>query len=106
MSNWDRMSEHPTLPSIYIAGTEVHPGDQVRLWPKGSADIFDMGMKGRTATITAIEQDYEDRIHLAVMIDEDPGRDFGQQGKPAHRFFFRPDEVEPLEPMPPPRRGS
>ncbi len=25
------------------------------------------------------------------------GRDFGAAGKPGHRFFFRPEEVEPLD---------
>ena len=34
---------------------------------------------------------------FAVTVDEDPGKDFGEQGKPAHRFFFRPEEVEPLD---------
>ena len=51
----------------------------------------------RRATIAAIEQDYEDRVYLAVTVDEDPGRDLGTEGKPGHRFFFRPEEVEPLE---------
>ncbi len=26
-----------------------------------------------------------------------PGRDLGAQGKPGHRFFYRPEEVEPLD---------
>ena len=26
-----------------------------------------------------------------------PGRDLGAAGKPGHRFFFRPEEVEPLD---------
>ena len=59
--------------------------------------ILDLALMGKTATIAAIEQDFEDRIHIAVTVDEDPGRDFGARGQPGHRFFFRPDEVEPLE---------
>ena len=38
----------------------------MRLWPRGRADIFDLALAGRTATVAAIEQDYENRIHLAV----------------------------------------
>ena len=45
----------------------------------------------------AIEQDYEGRLHLAVTIDDDPGADIGAAGKIGHRFFFRPEEVEPLD---------
>jgi hypothetical protein len=44
--------------------------------------------------IASIEQDFENRIHLAVTVDDDPGRDLGLTGKPGHRFFFGPDEVE------------
>jgi hypothetical protein len=49
-----------------------------------------------TATIVSIEQDYEDRILVTVTVDDDPGRDLGRQGQIAHRFFFRPDELEPI----------
>jgi hypothetical protein len=74
----------------------VTVGDRVRLRPRRGADAFDLLLRGRTATIAAIEQDYEDQVHLAVTIDDDPGADIGRAGKIAHRFFFRPDEVEPL----------
>ena len=61
---------------------------------------MDLALKGKTAVIAALEQDYEDRIHLAVTVDDDPGRDLGAMGKPGHRFFFRPEEVEPLDDAP------
>jgi hypothetical protein len=38
----------------------------------------------------------EGRVYLAVTIDDDPGRDLGQLRQPGHRFFFTPEEVEPL----------
>ena len=34
--------------------------------------------------------------HVAVTLDDDPGRDLGEARFLGHRFFFRPDEVEPL----------
>jgi hypothetical protein len=55
-------------------------------------------LKDRLATVESIEQDFEGRIHLAVTVDDDPGQDFGRARQPGHRFFFKPDEVEPLEP--------
>ena len=95
MDNWGEI-ERPPLQSVRVAGTELRVGDPVRLWPLGDADIMDIALKGKTAVIASIEQDYEDRIHLAVIVDDDPGRDLGLSGKPGHRFFFRQEEVEPI----------
>jgi hypothetical protein len=33
-----------------------------------------------------------------VIVDDDPGRDLGLLRQPGHRFFFTPEEVEPLMP--------
>ena len=94
MDDWDPMAEHKRLERIVAAGIELKPGDRVRLRPRKGGDIFDIALAGKAATIAAIEQDFENRIHLAVTIDDDPGRDFGIDGKPGHRFFFSPEEVE------------
>jgi hypothetical protein len=99
MDQWAEI-ERPSLQSICVAGTEFRVGARVRLWPMGDADIMDIALKGKSAVIAAIEQDYEDRIHVAVTVDDDPGRDFGLSGKPGHRFFFRPEEVELLDDEP------
>ena len=53
-----------------------------------------MALAGKIATIASIEQDLENRGHLAVTVDDDPGSDLGISGKPGHRFFFGLDEVE------------
>ena len=74
----------------------LRPGDRVRLRPLGRADIFDLALDGKTATISAIEQDFEDRIYLAVTVDDDPGRDLGVLRQPGHQFFFGVEEVELL----------
>jgi hypothetical protein len=100
MDNWNPFDEaaadHPRLDRIVIAGAEVKQGDRVKLRPLGRADIFDIALDGKIATVVSIEQDFENRIYLAVTVDDDPGSDFGQTGKPGHRFFFGADEVEPL----------
>jgi hypothetical protein len=97
MDNWDPSLEPARLQTIRVVGVDYSVGDRVRIWPLDNADIFDMALKGKMATIAAIEQDFEDRVYLAVTVDDDPGRDLGAQGKPGHRFFYRPEEVEPLE---------
>ena len=53
-------------------------------------------LAGKSATIESIMQDYEGRVHVVVTVDDDPGREFGLDRKPAHRFFFSPFEIEPL----------
>jgi hypothetical protein len=94
MPDWDPLNERKQLEKILSAGTELKPGDRVRLRPRARADIFDIALSGKTATIASIEQDFENRIHLAVTVDDDPGSDLGAQGKPGHRFFFGIEEVE------------
>jgi hypothetical protein len=57
---------------------------------------MDLVLAGKPATVEAIEQDFEGRVYLAVIVDEDPGKDLGLLRQPGHRFFFQPHEVEPL----------
>jgi hypothetical protein len=98
MTDWDPLGERPGLAQVCVAGVAVKPGDRVRLWPLGRADILDLALEGKTATVAAIEQDFEDRVYLAVTVDDDPGKDFGTLKQPGHRFFFGVEEVEPLLP--------
>jgi hypothetical protein len=68
----------------------------VRLRPRKNSDIMDIALHGRIAQIESVEVDYDDRIHLAVVLEDDPGKDLGALRQPGHRFFFSPEEVEPL----------
>lgn len=100
MESWNPEADRRRLECVHVGHCELRCGDRVRLMPRGGADVFDLVLAGRTATIESIEQDYENRIHLAVTVDEDPGRDLGAMRQPGHRFFFLPEEVEPLEVTP------
>jgi len=93
---WRLLEERTPMESVNAGGIEIRPGDHVRLKPRVGGDVFDIALAGRAATIEAIEQDYEGRIHLAVTVDDDPGKDLGMMRRPGHRFFFSPEEVEPL----------
>lgn len=94
MNEWDALTENTRLELVRVGEVVFRTGDRVRLRPRGGADIFDLALAGRIATIESIEQDYENRIYLAVTVDDDPGKDLGFERKPAHRFFFAPEEVE------------
>ena len=93
---WNPEADRRQLECVHLGRSELRAGDRVRLRPRGRADIFDLALDGMTAMIESIEQDYEDRVHLAVTVEEDPGRDLGAMHQPGHRFFFLLDEVEPL----------
>jgi hypothetical protein len=71
-------------------------GKKVRLKPKAGRDAFDMFLREKTAIIESVEVDFENRTFLAVVLDDDEGKDLGLEKKTGHRFFFEPDEVEIL----------
>ncbi len=98
-SYWEEL-ERPGPDSVSVAEGELRAGSRVRLNPRPGGDVFDLALRGRTAVIEAIEQDLEGAITLAVVVEDDPGRDLGFARQPGHRFFFSPAEVEPL-PGPP-----
>jgi len=102
--DWTEGEERPTRTWVLCGDAEVHVGDKVVLRPAGRADIFDMALAGKTATVESFEQDFEDRVHVAVVVDDDPGRDLGMDRQPGHRFFFAVNEVEPLPGTARPRR--
>jgi hypothetical protein len=97
LQDWGALEDKPKLSCVLIGGAEVKPGCRVRLRPKKGGDAFDFALAGRFAVIESIEQDYEEKIHLAVILDDDPGKDLGLLRQPGHRFFFSISEVEPLE---------
>lgn len=96
LSREELLALHGTWRREAAAAGGLGPGRRVRLRPAGRADIFDLELRGREATIVSVEVDLEGQTYFAVTVDDDPGQDLGRLGKPGHRFFFRPDEVEPL----------
>jgi len=97
---WEEL-ERPGPDSIEVGGVELRRGTRVRLNPHASGDVFDAALAGRVAVVEKIEQDMEGAIQLAVVVENDPGRDLGQRRQPGHRFFFTPEEIEPLGSPPP-----
>jgi hypothetical protein len=97
MDNFFGDIERRTLECVHVGACEVRRGNRVRLRPAGRADIMDLALAGMTATVEAVEQDYDGNVYLAVTVENDPGRDLGSLRQPGHRFFFRPEEVDPLD---------
>jgi hydrogenase maturation protease len=89
--------ERPALERLVVEGVELKKGSRVLLSPRPGGDIMDLALKEKVALIEGIEQDYEDRIYIAVTLEDDPGRDLGADRILGHRFFFSPEEVIPLD---------
>ena len=96
--DWHLLEDKSPLDDVNVGGVLLKKGDRVRLHPRAGGDIFDLALAGKTAMIENIEQDYENNIHLAVVLDDDPGKDMGMLRQPGHRFFFSLEEVEPWLP--------
>jgi hydrogenase maturation protease len=93
---WQLLEDKSPVDSLDILGVQVRRGHRVRLRPRAGGDVFDLALEGKIAAVESIEQDYEGKLHVCVVLDDDPGRDIGLMRQPGHRFFFSPSEVEPL----------
>ena len=62
---------------------------------------MDIALAGKIGIIESIEQDYEGKVQVAIVMDDDPGKDLGMLRQPGHRFFFSVEEME--ADMTPPR---
>jgi hypothetical protein len=93
-SAWDSWANRPVAQIVQVGGLNLKAGDRVRLRPSKRSDIFDIALDGRMAIIAGIEEDFENRIQVAVVLEDDPGRDLGEMRQTGHRFFFSPEEME------------
>ena len=91
---WDTWANRAGPQTVQVGDVALKTGDRVRLRPSKRADIFDTALNGHTAIIAGIEEDFENKVQVAVVVEDDPGRDLGEMRQTAHRFFFSPEEIE------------
>jgi hypothetical protein len=91
---WQLLEDKPQLDHVAVDGVEFRIGDHVRLRPRSGGDIMDVALAGKIAIIESIEQDYEGKIQVAIVLVDDPGKDLGLMRQPGHRFFFHVEEIE------------
>jgi hypothetical protein len=92
---WNLLEDKPSPESVDANGIELRVGHRVYLRPRKRGDIMDAALAGKLAVVESIEQDYEGKIQVAVVIEDDPGKDLGFLRQPGHRFFFGVEEIEP-----------
>jgi hydrogenase maturation protease len=93
---WQLLEDKTPVDHLTFGDSEVRVGDRVRLRPKQGGDVLDIALAGQIAAVESIEQDYEGKTHVGVVLDNDPGRDLGLLRQPGHRFFFDSSEIEAL----------
>jgi hypothetical protein len=85
-------SGHPGEERVTVDGMTFVRGEKVRLRPGTDRDPFDRMLDGRLATIERLYYDVDDRLYVAVTVDDDPGQELMREtGR--YLFFFR-GEVE------------
>jgi hypothetical protein len=72
-----------------------YKGRRVRMMPRRRADSMDLFLAGRIARVEAVERDFEDRVYVAVSVEDDPAADMNSLY--GRFYYFYPDELEPLE---------
>lgn len=93
MRSADLMNDSPGEVVKMIDGILYSKGDKVRLkLGHRRSDASDILINGRIATIEIIYTDYEDKVHIAVTMDDDPGQDM-LRDLGIYRFF-NADEIE------------
>jgi len=89
------MDDKPGETVKMIDGVLYSKGDKVLLrLGKKRSDISDIFLNGRIATIEVIHTDYDDNIHIAVTMDDDPGQDLLREI--GLYLYFSPSEIEHL----------
>ena len=75
-----------------VDGVTFEKGGKLVLRPGTDRDVLDRMLDGRRATIERIYVDYDDRVHLAVTVDDDPGQQLMRET--GRYLFFFAHEVE------------
>jgi hypothetical protein len=86
----------PWSDTVWVGPVEVGKGARVKLCPSRRADAQDLFISGLSATVAGVFHDVDDDVHLAVVVDDDPAAELHQWH--GRYLYFRPEEVEVLEP--------
>lgn len=97
LSNEEFFNPSKPVEEVVVRGIALKVGDRVRIHPKKRADVIDIALTGKIGIIESVMQDVEDEVQFALVLEDDPGRDLGMMRQPGHRFFYGPEEIEPME---------
>ncbi|MDQ2662836.1 MAG: hypothetical protein M3Y18_02235 [Candidatus Eremiobacteraeota bacterium] len=84
----------PGVAFLVVDGVRIAKGSKVRLQPSRRADVWDTFLKGKTAHVKGVYEDFERQRYVAVSVDDDPASDMHDWY--GRSLFFYPEEIEPI----------
>jgi hypothetical protein len=100
---WDPATDaavRPDADAVEINGVRVAKGSLVRVRPSRRADAQDLFFADRVARVTAVLNDVDGAVHVALVLVDDPAADLHDWY--GRYLYFAPDELEPLPAAAPP----
>jgi hypothetical protein len=88
------VDNNPGEDSATVDGITFVKGSKLLLKPGTDRSVHDRMLDGRRATLERIYVDYDERVHLAVTVDDDPGQQLMRET--GRYLFFFANEVKPL----------
>jgi hypothetical protein len=83
--------------AVIVKGVELRPGDRVKIQPKHREVFSKAALTGKIGIIEAFEQDTENRVHVALVLERGPLEGGAPPYQPSERLLFTLDEIEPLK---------
>ena len=83
--------DNPGEQRATVDGVTFERGATIVLRPGTDRDPYDRMLHGRTATLERIYVGYDERVYLAVTVDDDPGQQLMRET--GRYLFFFPNEV-------------
>jgi hypothetical protein len=93
-SGLQEVDNNPGEDRVTVDGVTYAKGTKLLLKPGTDRDVFDRMLDGRRATLERIYVDFDDRVHLAVTVDDDPGQALMRET--GRYLFFFAHEVQPI----------
>jgi hypothetical protein len=94
---WDPAADadvRPELDAVRIRGVDVRRGSVVRVQPSRRADAQDLFFAGKLARVSAVVNDVDGAVHVALVLLDDPASDLHEWY--GRYLYFAPDELEPV----------
>jgi hypothetical protein len=82
--------------AVIVKGVELRAGDRVKIQPKHSEVLSEDALTGKIGVIQAFEQDAENRVHVALVLEGEPAETGSPSLHSGERFLFTLDEIEPV----------
>ena len=88
----------PDRDAVTVRGVRVARDSLVRVHPSRRADAQDLFFADQVARVRAVLSDVDGETHIALVLADDPAADLHEAA--GRYFYFSPDEIEPLDPLP------